>query len=173
MYGDLEASAEGLARVCESGRESLREVTINNCGRWRERLTCAIAKCGGLEVLNLAYSRVEDRDIEAFAGALGRLKRLILRETKGISAESSVLIGKIATLRELDITGVEELPLAPLSLLPLSCLLAGSRSLSPADLHSLEQMDSLQVVSLQDCTGLSPVAQARISALPLLTSLLL
>lgn len=172
-YGDLETTAEGLARICESGRESLREITLNNCGNWSERLTGAIANCSGVEVLNLAYSRLEDADLDTFSRALGRLKRLILKETKCLTAKSSLTLGQIASLRELDITGVNALPLAPLSALPLSCLLAGSRNLSAADLQSLQQMTTLQVISLRKCTGLSSLAKNRISALPRLTSLLL
>jgi len=170
VYGDLEATSEGLARICESSRESLREITLNNCGSWSERLTCAVGRCEGLKVLNLAYSHIKDQDVEMLGRTLGRLERLIVRQVRGLSAASSTTIGTIASLRELDITGVEELPLGPLCCLQLSCLLVDNRSLTAADLYSIVQMDSLQVVSVRKCTGLTPLWHTRISALPHLTS---
>lgn len=162
----------GLAKVCENSRESLEEITLNNCGRRSERLTHAITGCEGLKVLNLAYSRVEDQDIEMLARTLGKLERLILREAIGLSALSSATIGAMRSLRELDITGLEELPIAPLSSLQLTALLADSRSLSLPDLQSIAEMDTLKVISLRNCSGLSPAWHQRISALPHLTTLI-
>jgi hypothetical protein len=162
----------GLAKVCENSRESLEEITLSNCGRRSERLTHAIAGCEGLKVLNLAYSRVEDQDIEMLARTLGKLERLILREAIGLSALSSATIGAMRSLRELDIAGLEELPIAPLSSLQLTALLADGRSLSLPDLQSIAEMDTLQVISLRNCSGLSPAWHQRISALPHLTTLI-
>lgn len=169
-YGDLEVTTEGLAKICENNRESLEEITLNNCGKRSERLTQSIGGCEGLKVLNLANSRVEDQDIAILARTLGKLERLIIREAAGLSVHSSVSIGTMRNLRELDITGLEELPISPLSSLQLTTFLADNRSLSLPDLQSIAEMGTLQVISLRNCLGLGPVWHRRIAALPQLTT---